>query len=100
MKVKVVLQPQEEGGYTVTVPSLPGCISEGDTREEALLNIKEAIELYTSKKATVERQINVAILTEIALNQNSIARHLRYCFFVAAEITGGTTLLLNDCGSP
>jgi predicted RNase H-like HicB family nuclease len=46
MKVKVVLEPQEEGGYTVYVPSLPGCISEGDTYEEALRNIKEALELY------------------------------------------------------
>ena len=43
---KVVLEPNEEGGYTVYVPILPGCISEGDTREEALINIKEAIELY------------------------------------------------------
>lgn len=46
MKLKVVLEPQEEGGYTVYVPSLPGCITEGDTKEEALRNIKEAIELY------------------------------------------------------
>ncbi len=46
MKFKVVFEPSEEGGYTVFVPSLPGCISEGDTREEALTNIKEAIELY------------------------------------------------------
>ena len=46
MKLKVVLEPQEEGGYTVYVPSLPGCISQGETYEEALENIKEAIELY------------------------------------------------------
>ncbi len=46
MKVKVVLEPQEEGGYTVYVPSLPGCISQGETYEETLENIKEAIELY------------------------------------------------------
>ncbi len=46
MKVKVVLIPSDEGGFTVMVPSLPGCISEGNTREEALANIKEAIELY------------------------------------------------------
>ncbi len=46
MKLKIVLEPSEEDGYTVYVPSLPGCISEGDTREEALTNIKEAIELY------------------------------------------------------
>ena len=43
---KVVLELAEEGGYVVHVPSLPGCISEGDTKEEALENIKEAIELY------------------------------------------------------
>ena len=46
MKLKIVLEPSEDGGYTVYVPSLPGCISEGDTKEEALANIKEAIELY------------------------------------------------------
>ena len=46
MKIKVVLEPSEDGGYTAYVPSLPGCISEGDTREEALNNIQEAIELY------------------------------------------------------
>ena len=46
MKLKVVLEPSDEGGFTVYVPSLPGCISEGDTKEQALANIKEAIELY------------------------------------------------------
>lgn len=46
MKLKIVLEPSEEGGYTAFVPSLPGCISEGDSREEALANIKEAIKLY------------------------------------------------------
>jgi len=43
---KVIFEPQEEGGFTVTVPALPGCISEGDTYDEALANIKEAIALY------------------------------------------------------
>ncbi len=46
MKLKIYLQPSEEGGYTVVVPSLPGCISEGETKEEAIKNIREAIELY------------------------------------------------------
>lgn len=46
MKLRVVLDPSDEGGYTVTVPALPGCISEGETREEALRKIREAIELY------------------------------------------------------
>ena len=46
MNLKVILEPSEEGGYTAFVPSLPGCISEGDTREDALRNIREAVELY------------------------------------------------------
>jgi predicted RNase H-like HicB family nuclease len=46
MKLRVVLEPSEDGGYTVTVPALPGCISEGDSREEALANIEDAIQLY------------------------------------------------------
>lgn len=46
MKLTIVLEPQEEGGFTAYVPSLPGCISQGDTKEEAIKNIKEAIELY------------------------------------------------------
>ena len=46
MKLKIVLEPSDEGGYTVYVPSLPGCISEGDTRDEAMKNIREAIDLY------------------------------------------------------
>jgi predicted RNase H-like HicB family nuclease len=46
MKYKVILEPQEEGGYTVYVPSLPGCVSQGETTEEAMANIREAIEVY------------------------------------------------------
>lgn len=46
MKLQVVLEPSDEGGYTAIVPALPGCISEGDTRDEALKNIEEAISLY------------------------------------------------------
>lgn len=46
MKVKVVLEKSEDGGYTVYVPALPGCISEGDTIDQAMENITEAIELY------------------------------------------------------
>lgn len=46
MKLKIILENSEDGGYTVYVPSLPGCISEGETKEEALNNIREAIELY------------------------------------------------------
>ncbi len=46
MKLQVVIEPSEDGGFTVYIPSLPGCVSEGETREEALRNIREAVELY------------------------------------------------------
>ena len=46
MRFRVVLEPSDEGGFTAYVPALPGCISEGETTEEALANIREAIELY------------------------------------------------------
>ncbi len=46
MRFKVVIEPGDEGRYTVYVPSLPGCISEGETVEEALANIHESIEVY------------------------------------------------------
>jgi predicted RNase H-like HicB family nuclease len=46
MVFKVLFEPSAEGGFTAHVPALPGCISEGDTLEEARRNIREAIELY------------------------------------------------------
>jgi predicted RNase H-like HicB family nuclease len=45
MKYTVILEPQDEGGYTVRCLELPGAISQGETKEEALANIKEAIGL-------------------------------------------------------
>ncbi|MFZ8845159.1 type II toxin-antitoxin system HicB family antitoxin [Thermoflexus sp.] len=65
MRLKVVLEPSDEGGYTVYVPALPGCISEGETIEEALRNIREAIELYLEP---VEDDL-VPLLSEAALLQ-------------------------------
>jgi len=46
MKLHVVLEKQEEGGYVAYVPELPGCYTQGDTRKEALKNIAEARDLY------------------------------------------------------
>ena len=47
MKYRVILEPDlEEGGFVVSCPSLPGCHSQGETREEALTNIRDAIEGY------------------------------------------------------
>jgi predicted RNase H-like HicB family nuclease len=44
MKVKVIIHEAEEGGYWAEVPAIPGCITEGDTRDELLHNLREAVE--------------------------------------------------------
>ena len=46
MLLKAIFSPSEEGGFTVHVPALPGCVSEGDMLDEARANIREAIEIY------------------------------------------------------
>ena len=46
LKYTVVLIPEENGGYSVEVPTLPGCVTQGETREEAIAMAKEAISLY------------------------------------------------------
>jgi len=46
MKYTVILDQESDGGYVAIVPTLPGCVSQGDSRDEALANIREAAELY------------------------------------------------------
>lgn len=53
----VIIIPAEEGGYTVEVPSLPGCISQGETVDEAVTNIREAIALYIDTLEAVGRPV-------------------------------------------
>lgn len=65
---KVVLEPQEEGGFTATVPNLPGCISEGETRDEAIENIKDAIQGYlTVYERKLKKEHPEAQIIDIAL---------------------------------
>jgi len=44
MRIRAIIHPAEEGGYWAEVPALPGCITEGDTMEEVMANLKDAIE--------------------------------------------------------
>ena len=67
MRFKVVLEPSEAGGFTVYVPSLPGCISEGDTQQEALDNIREAILLYLEPVDDDWPQVCESLVQEIEL---------------------------------
>ncbi len=46
LNYRILLRKESEGGYTVTVPSLQGCVTFGDTIDDAITNAKEAIELY------------------------------------------------------
>ena len=50
-ELPVVLMADDDGGYVVECPVIPGCISQGDTREEALANIRDAIELCLENQA-------------------------------------------------
>ena len=67
MKLQIVLEPSDEGGYTAMVPALPGCLSEGDTKEEAIVNIQEAVALYLEPVEDDQCFISEAEYLDIAL---------------------------------
>jgi len=54
MKLHILLEKQDEGGYAAYVSELPGCVSQGETRREAVKNIKEAISLYLEELPTTK----------------------------------------------
>ncbi len=67
MHFNIVLTPEEEGGYSVIVPALDGCFSEGDTIEQAMENAKEAIACYLE---------GLEKLNEIKLPPKSVIREV------------------------
>ncbi len=71
LKYTVIFEPAQEGGYVVSVPALPGCVSQGDTFEEATVMIKDAIKGYLQvlkeeKQEIPEEQSNV-VITQISV---------------------------------
>jgi predicted RNase H-like HicB family nuclease len=78
MKFTVILEPEAEGGYSVVCPTLPGCVSQGDSLEEALANIREAILLCLE----VRREDQVALPVE---TPELIAHEIRECLEDRAE---------------
>jgi predicted RNase H-like HicB family nuclease len=67
MKLKIIVHQAEEGGYWAEVPSLPGCATQGDSFEELLQNLYEAIEGYLSVDINdIQLQDNAKVL-EIAI---------------------------------
>ena len=65
MKYRVLIEQDEDGIFVAEVPSLPGCVSQGHTRDEATENIKEAIELYLESLAANNEPIPPPITEEI-----------------------------------
>ena len=70
LQYTAVFEPEEVGGYSVTIPVLPGCISQGDTFEEALGNIKEAAELYLEdlKEKDIPREERPIVVSPIQVS--------------------------------
>jgi len=65
MKYRVLLEQDEDGVYVAEVPALPGCISQGTTREEAVKNIKEAILAYLESLEARGEPVPPSILEEV-----------------------------------
>lgn len=70
LQYTAVFEPEDKDGYSVTVPALPGCISEGDTFEQALFNIKEAAELYLEdlKGSDIPREEKPIVVSPIQVS--------------------------------
>lgn len=65
MKFRVLIEPDEDGVFVAEVPSLPGCVSQGKNRDEALINVREAIELYLESLAEHDEPVPPPITEEI-----------------------------------
>lgn len=65
MKYRVFIEQDEDGFFVAEVPSLPGCVSQGSTRSEALSNIREAIEVYLESLAAHDEAIPPSITEEL-----------------------------------
>ena len=68
MRYTVVVEQESDGGYVVSVPALSGCVSQGDTRAEALANIREAIALYIEDC----REVGDSVPTEAGNDQEQL----------------------------
>ena len=69
MKLKVLLRSEAVGGYSASVPSLPGCYSQGESLDEALANIREAAELWLEVAADTAEAAAKADTTKAELQE-------------------------------
>lgn len=77
LKYTVIFEPAEEGGYVVSVPTLPGCVSEGDTFEEANEMIKDAMRGYLAvlkkEKLEIPEEENDVVVTQVSIPEPVIS---------------------------
>lgn len=78
MKFTVILAPEAEGGYSVICPAIPGCVSQGNSLENALANVREAILLCLE----VRKDENVPLPVE---TPDVVAEEIRVCLRERAE---------------
>ena len=88
MKFTVILEPEADGGYSVVCPALPGCVSQGDSLDEALVNIREAILLCLD----VRREDRLPPPSE---TPEIIAREIQECLKDRAE--DGLPVTIETC---
>ncbi|KHG39275.1 MULTISPECIES: type II toxin-antitoxin system HicB family antitoxin [Aphanizomenonaceae] len=67
MKIKAIIHPAEEGGYWAEVPALPGCITEGDTMEELINNLQDAIQGWLEVANEIQKLDPISQVIEIAV---------------------------------
>ena len=71
LEYTVIFEPASEGGYVVSAPSLPGCMTQGETFEEATINIKDAIQGYLEvlkeEGETMPQEMKQVVITKIAI---------------------------------
>ena len=65
MKFRVIIEPDEDGVFVAECPTLPGCISQGTTREEALANLKEAMSGYLASLKKHNEPVPLPITEEV-----------------------------------
>jgi predicted RNase H-like HicB family nuclease len=65
MNYTVILNREDDGGFSAVVPALPGCVSQGDSRPETMRNIREAIELYLEELRAAGEAIPSEVAREI-----------------------------------
>jgi predicted RNase H-like HicB family nuclease len=67
MKIKAIIHPAEEGGYWAEVPALPGCITEGDSMDEVINNIQDAIQGWLEVANESQKVDSISKVIEIAV---------------------------------